>query len=263
MGNQNKIAYLDTDFINKTIKTNEGSSTLFDEIIKLPYKFIIVYKVYNEIKDKIVLGIINKYIQQKRILLVRDFEIVKNMKSIFDDKTIQQIILSEIYNISFSIFENDDFYNNYFKKLEALYSKNTRLKLFIVELDEIIKSIPKGNNIGEIVTILNISIANRIGGVDIFALLSHDSSARRYILKMPENVYSYDCYSSFCLLKNFISEEIARGYAKAWRKEHSKNCTVTINKEGRSQGVDILEFIKDIYSKDNYKVFRNGLVVFK
>ncbi|MBQ3213506.1 MAG: hypothetical protein IJB10_00615 [Clostridia bacterium] len=258
-----KVAYLDTDFINKTIKAKNNSSTFFDEIIKLPYKFIMVSKVLDEIKNPNILKIIYKYHQEEKISIVDNFEIVKGLKHFFDDITIKHIILDEIRKISIEISKSDTFYKNYFSQLENLCMNETKLKMFIIQLNKIVRNIPSGNNMGEIMTILNISIANRIGDADIFALLSHDSSARQYILNMPNNVKSYDCYSVFYLLKDIISEENAINLGKAWSRAHVKNCNVTINKEGHLKGIDIKDFIKAIYSKNQYHVQQNGLVVFK
>lgn len=263
MGNQNKIAYLDTDFINKTIKTNEGSSTLFDEIIKLPYEFRMVFKVYKEIKDQKILDVIDKYIKSKKIFLFEDLEIVNKLKKFFNEKIIQNIILSDINKISQSIFENDTFYNNYFQKLEKKYNDGIKLNSFLAELGNIVRNIPYKNNIGEIVTILNISISNRLGEGEIIALLSHDFSARRYVLGMPDNVLSYDCYSSFCLIKSIITIENAKKYAKAWKVVHDKNYIVKIQENGHPQGIDIVKFVEMIYERKKYSVLKNGLVDFK
>lgn len=258
----NNIVYLDADFVIKTSKIQVGSSTLFDKILELPYSFRINNKVLSEIKfnlnKKIQLLILNGKISNVKVCDCF-FELSKT----FDDKAIENMVLSTIKNIILEVCEEDtELYDKYFKRLEVNALFGDELSHFSNEFENIIKSIPKDNNIGEITTLLDMSLTNRLENVNVISLLSHDSSAKRCASKLHENINSFDCYSCFHLLKieAILSFEEAKSFVKKWESVYPLNKKVKIIENSGSKIIDFINYITYIYKNNNYIILRNGIL---
>lgn len=70
------IVYLDADFIIKTSKIKNNSSTLFDKIMELPYSFRITNIVFNEIKNSSLKKQLVDLIIKGKIKLIKSSECI-------------------------------------------------------------------------------------------------------------------------------------------------------------------------------------------
>ena len=257
----NKVVYLDADFVIKTSKIQVDSSTLFDKVLELPYSFRITNTVLSEIKFDLNKKFATLVLNGK-LSVVRLADCFEELTKTFDEKTIENIALSTIKEISSEICGDDTLYNTYFKKLEANQILGDSLKHFSEELENAIRRVPKDNNIGEITTLLSMSLTNRLENITVISLLSHDSQARSCVLNLPENINSFDCYSCFHLLKinEILTYTEAKKYVNRWKTVFPHNNTVKIIENNRSQGVDFLDFVIYLYKNSNYSILRNGLL---
>lgn len=255
----NNIVYLDADFVIKTSKVQVDSSTLFDKVLELPYSFRITNTVLSEIRYELKNKLMSLILDQK-IAVVNQTDCFLELKKHFDEKTIEHLALSSIREISIEICGDDSLYNTYFRNLEANQIMGDSLSHFSAEFENAINRVPKDNNIGEITTLLNMSLTNRMGNVNVINLLSHDSQARSYVLNFPENINSFDCYSCFHLLKinSILSYDEAKKFANRWKITFPKNTTVSIIENNRSQGIDFLNFVIYIYRNTSYCILKNG-----
>ena len=256
------IVYLDADFIIKTSKIKNNSSTLFDKIMELPYSFRITNIVFNEIKNSSLKKQLVDLIIKGKIKLIKSSECISALKDFLSDSAIQSLVLSTLEDICENIQEDQSFYQSNFYKLEALSIMQDDVDHFIDEFELIVTNISKDNNIGEIVTLLNISLCNRLENVKVISLLSHDSSARRCVLSLHENINSFDCYSCHYLLKsnNILSFDEAKKYVSSWLREFPRNNIVKIIEEKSPKGVDLRKFIDIVYNSSNYTILRNGIL---
>ena len=253
------LAFLDTDFICKTSNIKKDTSTLFDEILKLPYEFRVTKKVFSELLTKEVKQDILRLSSEGKIVIVDNTEIILQLYATFSEVDCIKIVLKTLKTICNTLWEDDAFYKKNFKSLEVYEHLESDLSLFCGKLEEKIKNIPPKNNIGEITTLLNIVIANIIGDYEIISLLSHDKSARRCVLEMPENVKSYSCYSCFYLLKNQMTYEESKSYVKIWKRNNPEQLIEIIIK-GNKQGIPFDIYLKYIYEEKTCNVIRNGIL---
>lgn len=254
-----KLAFLDTDFIIKTSNIKNKSSTLFDEIIQLPFEFRITKKVLSEIRDNEIKNQIISLVGSGKIKTVKNTEIIKELKKIYSEEDCIWRTLDILYKLCNTLWENDEFYNKNFKELEVYKYLEQDVNLFHKKLEEKIYNIPAHNNMGELTTLLNIEIVNIVNEYEVISLLSHDKSARRCVLNMPENIKSYSCFSCFYLLKERLTYEIAKEYVKIWRRENPEQLIETVDK-GKKKGIDFLEYLRCIYTNDSCYITRNGLL---
>lgn len=257
------IAFLDADFIIKTHKVKIDSSTLFDEIIKLPYEFIVISKVFNEIHNKEIRNKLTKLVLDGKLKTIANFEQIKNFIDDIDIALLQNLVLSELKKVCELINDSNEFYNSNFKLLESLIYLNDDINVFIKKLDETILKVTTDNNIGEIVTLLNISLLSRDPNIKIISLLSHDKVARESIMSLDDKINSYNCYSCFFLLKEngILTYEIAKKYVSSWYSNYPQNVTVTIIRNKSKVGIDLRKYIEIIYNNNDFKILRNGMLV--
>ena len=256
-----KIAFLDADFIIKTnaIKRDDIDSTLFDEILKLPYDIKITRKILNEVKGPLQKKLIN-YIVQGQLSIIDNTEYFNLTTTILGVDAQQRMILSEIKKICVELTNSEDLYNKFFIKLEILHSMSCSMDDFCKEFNKIVLNSANDNHIGELTVLLNISLIDRMGTAEILSLLSHDTYARRCMFAMSGIASSYDCFTCFSLLQeeSIIDYDHAKKYASAWLRVYPQNRTVAITKGTSSNGITIHELMKIIFIDKNYKILKNG-----
>lgn len=257
----NNIVYLDADFVIKTSKLTIDSSTLFDKILDLPYTFKITNKVLAEIKRSLQTKLIG-LIANGKISVIRTSDCINDLAKFYNIATVENIVLSSLKEISQDVTESEDLYKTYFSELEVHIAFASDLNLFSNKLDNAIQAVPNGKSIGEIVTLLNMSLTNRLQNTKVISLLSHDSAARKSILSLHENINSYDCHTCLHLLKENGIFTYAEGkkFASAWLKEFPQNQLVKIVESKKAQGVEIREFVKIIFCGSKYSILRNGIL---
>ena len=257
----NNIVYLDADFVIKTSQLTIDSSTLFDKILDLPYTFKITNKVLAEIKRVLQTKLIG-LIANGRISVIRTSDCINDLAKFYNIATVENIVLSSLKEISEDVTESEELYKTYFSRLEVHIPIADDLNLFSNELDNAIASVPRGKSIGEIVTLLNMSLTNRLQNTKVISLLSHDSAARKSVLSLHENINSYDCHTCLHLLKENGVFDYAEGkkYASAWLKEFPLNQTVKIIENKRAKGIGVREFVKIIFCDSKYSILRNGIL---
>ena len=184
-----KIIYLDADFIIKLTQTQNFSSTLFDEIMKLPHKFKIVKKVYSEVQNRGTNSktILTQYVKNGKIELVDNENCLNLVNNYFGQYNLSiNIVLSKLEDICNKVTNDEAFFTNVFKDLILLKQFNAPFDEFKNKLNEIIKN-NKSNvkNLGEITTLLNIYCQRMVDeNIEILSFLSHDKGAKTCILKL-------------------------------------------------------------------------------
>lgn len=257
-----KIIYLDADFINKTTQVRNDTSTLFDKILELPYNFRITNVVMGEIKEPTLQRFLSSLVLDGKLNVVTVSDCIKALNGLLPVPAIENLVLSTLKKISNDVSENEKFYKDYFFKLEALAIMEVDINHFSQELENAIRNVPARNNIGEIVTLLNISLTNMIGEVDVISLLSHDSAARRCILSLHEKINSYDCYSCFYLLKQngIINFTEAKTFVNGWLRAFPKNFTVKVMEGDSDKGIHIRDFVNMVFNQSGFTILRNGVL---
>lgn len=257
----NNIVYLDADFVIKTSQLTIDSSTLFDRILELPYTFKITNKVLAEIKRGLQTKLVG-LIAAGKISVIRTSDCINDLAKFYNIATVENIVLSSLKEISEDVTESEDLYKTYFSKLEVHIAIADDLSLFSNELDHAIASVPNGKSIGEIVTLLNMSLTNRLQNTKVISLLSHDSAARKSVLSLHENINSYDCHTCLHLLKEncILDYAGAKKYASAWLRTFPKNTLVKIIENKRAKGVDPHEFVRIMFCGSKYSILRNGIL---
>lgn len=250
------IAFLDTDFIRKTKEISYNSNSLLDKTLELNHDFYITEKVLNELPRKDYKDILDLILKQK-IKLFKTKNMVELLFETFSDAAFN-IILSDLAKIIENLFGDNEFYNTYFKKLEAYSMLGTNINQFSEALENAIKEVPIQNGIGEICTILTTIAFSRCKTEKVYSFMSDDKNARACAINSSDQITTYNCHSLFILLKNNgVDKQELKKYAKQWTLLRGEN-TVKIIINGSSYGLSMIDYVDKIYLHD-FKIKRNGL----